>query len=111
MRVNNLGSIFNPQTMALNLLQKKNPQMANMIRDYMQKGVDPNVILKQEIERGNLNMNQLNQIKSMSNQLGINISQDTFNQAESLINNKQQQQRPIEANTNNVNNSNHKFRF
>lgn len=109
MKVNNLGSIFNPQTMALNLLQKKNPQMANMIRNYMQKGVDPNVILKQEIERGNLNMSQLNQIKNMSNQLGINISQDTFNQAESLINNKQQQ-RPIEAN-NNVNNSNHKFRF
>lgn len=111
MKVNNLGSIFNPQTLALNLLQKKNPQMANMIRDYMQKGVDPNAILKQEIERGNLNMSQLNQIKNMSNQLGINISQDTFNQAESLINNKQQQ-RPIEANTNNnANNSNRKFRF
>ena len=84
--------------------------MANMIRGYMQQGVDPNVILKQEIERGNLNMNQLNQVKNMSSQLGINISQDTFRQAEDMINSRTHNSN-VEQTNQVGNNSNRKFRF
>lgn len=91
-------------------MSKNNPQMANYLNSAMQSGRNPKDILQEGIQNRTINKNTFNQFKQSYNQYGrfipknLRISQQTFNELESMFNQN-----------NNVNNNpisnNNSFRF
>lgn len=90
--INLLRGIRNPnqlRNMALQALQKSNPEIANILVQCLNQGQSPKQILKQAIEAGTINQQQFNQFKEMINQysrfLPFKISMDELNELESVF--------------------------
>lgn len=78
--------------MAMQGLQQSNPQIAKVLQDCMNSGMQPAQILSQAIEAGQINYNQFCQFKNVVNQysrfLPFKIDQSELNNLESCFKNK-----------------------
>lgn len=88
-----LRAIRNPEQakqLAMQGLQKNNPQIANILQDCLNRGETPKQILTQAIEAGKINYSQFQQFKGLINQysrfLPFQISQAELNELESAFN-------------------------
>ena len=89
--MNLLGTISNPNQ-AINMLLSKIPnQQAQMLRNMMNSGKSPKEAIIESAKNGSINLEQLNQAKSMFNmvrKLGyrkMNIPNEIWEEAEQLI--------------------------
>ena len=55
--------------MLMNKLRQQNPQAANQINQWMSSGANPQQIINQMIQSGQVSQEQLNQAQSMANQM------------------------------------------
>jgi hypothetical protein len=85
-------TIKNPKQgldVALNALQKKNPQAANMIRDAIKSGKSPTEFAKEQAQNGNLNEKNLQDLKSyykIAKNMGLpSVPEKDWNEIENAI--------------------------
>lgn len=109
-----IQTLRNPQQaiqMLLGQMSKSNPQMANYLNSAMQSGRNPKDILQEGIQNGTINRNTLNQFKKTYSQYSrflpkeLKISQQTFNELESMFNQSNN------VNNNPISNNGNSFRF
>jgi ribosomal protein S16 len=55
--------------MLMNKLRQQNPQAANQINQWMSSGANPQQIINQMMQNGQITNEQLNQAQNMANQL------------------------------------------
>lgn len=90
---NIINAISNPQqaiSYALQTLNKKNPQQAQMINTMINSGKNPSDAIYEAARNGTINESQLSQLQSMYKSLkglGVKISipDNTWNEVKSII--------------------------
>ena len=89
--LNVLNGIANPKQAIDMMLNKMPPQTANMLRGMMNSGVDPKQAIIESAKNGQINIEQLNQAKSMYNMARkfgyrkFSVPDSLWNEAEELI--------------------------
>lgn len=87
------NTITNPKeavNVMLDKMEKTNPGKAKMLRSLYASGKNPNIVLRESAEKGEITMEQLNELKSyytMAKKLGlkVNIPNNVWKEAENAI--------------------------
>ena len=64
--------------MIMNRLQQQNPQAYSQIQQWMQSGQNPNQIIQNMLQSGQITQNQLNQAKGIADQMRNSNIQKRF---------------------------------
>lgn len=68
----------NMMNMLMNKLQQKNPQAYSQIQQWMQSGQDPQAIINQLLQSGQITNQQLQQAKGMADKMRNSNNQKRF---------------------------------